>query len=94
MKQKQNKQDIEIRFAVAKGKMVGGGIEREIGVSRYKLLYVEWINNRKWQPTAVVLPGESHGWRSLGYSLWGRKEQPHRHDFTFTFLLYSTKNYI
>ena len=30
---------------------------------------------RKWQPTPVFLPGESHGWRSLvGYSLRGRKE--------------------
>ena len=30
---------------------------------------------RKWQPTPVSLPGESHGWRSLvGYSPWGRKE--------------------
>ena len=30
---------------------------------------------RKWQPTPVVLPGESHGQRSLvGYSPWGRKE--------------------
>ena len=30
---------------------------------------------RQWQPTSVLLPGESHGWRSLvGYSLWGRKE--------------------
>ena len=29
---------------------------------------------RKWQPTAVFLPGESHGQRSLaGFSLWGRK---------------------
>ena len=28
-----------------------------------------------WQPTAVLLPGKSHGWRSLvGYSPWGRKE--------------------
>ena len=27
---------------------------------------------RKWQPTPVFLPGESHGWRSLeGYSPWG-----------------------
>ena len=31
--------------------------------------------NRKWQPTPVFLPGESHGQRSLmGYSPWGRKE--------------------
>ena len=30
---------------------------------------------RKWQPTPVLLPRKSHGWRSLvGYSLWGRKE--------------------
>ena len=30
---------------------------------------------RKWQPTPVLLPGESHGWRSLvGCSPWGRRE--------------------
>ena len=30
---------------------------------------------RKWQPTPVFLPGESHRQRSLaGYSPWGPKE--------------------
>ena len=30
--------------------------------------------SRKWHPTPVFLPGESHGQRSLvGYSLWGPK---------------------
>ena len=30
---------------------------------------------RKWPPTPVFLPGESHGQRSLvGYSPWGCKE--------------------
>ena len=30
---------------------------------------------RKWQPTPVLLPGKSHGQRSLvGYSPWDRKE--------------------
>ena len=30
---------------------------------------------RKWQPTPVFLPGESHGWKSqVGYSPRGRKE--------------------
>ena len=30
---------------------------------------------RKWQPTPVFLPGESHGQRSLvGYNSWGLKE--------------------
>ena len=33
---------------------------------------------RKWQPTPVFLPGESHGQRSLmGYSPWGRKRVRH-----------------
>ena len=33
---------------------------------------------RKWQPTAVFLPGESHGQRSLGgYSPWGHKRVGH-----------------
>ena len=31
--------------------------------------------SRKWQPSPVFLPGESHGQRALvGYSLWGCKE--------------------
>ena len=30
---------------------------------------------REWQPTPVLLPGESHGQRRLaGYSPWGLKE--------------------
>ena len=35
--------------------------------------FIHW--RRKWQPTPVFLPGESHGWRSLvDYSPRGRKE--------------------
>ena len=38
-----------------------------------------WIRDipwrRNWQPTAIFLPGKSHGQRSLaGYSPWGLKE--------------------
>ena len=36
--------DIENRLVVAKG---GGGMEWEFGVSRCKLVYIEWINNNK-----------------------------------------------
>ena len=37
------------------------------------ILYTNW--RRKWQPTPVLLPGKSHGQRSLvGYSPWGHKE--------------------
>ena len=38
--------DIENRLVVAKGKGVGGGMEWEVGVSRCKLSYIEWINNK------------------------------------------------
>ena len=44
---------------------------------------------RQWHPTSVLLPGKSHGWRSLvGCSPWGRKESDtterlHFHFFTF-----------
>ena len=40
--------------------------------------FYPWVGKilwrRKWQPTPVLLPGKSHGWKSLvGYSLWGHK---------------------
>ena len=48
------------------------------------------MRRRKWQPTSVLLPGKSHGQRSLvGYSPWGRKESDtkeytHTHTHTHT----------
>ena len=44
-----------------------------------KCRFCLWVQKipwrRKWQLTSVLLPGESHGPRSLvGCSLWGRKE--------------------
>ena len=34
---------------------------------------LEEIWRRQWNPTPVLLPGKSHGWRSLvGCSPWGR----------------------
>ena len=38
---------------------------------------------RKWQPTPVFLPGESHGQRSMmGYSPWGHKEAEMKSKYT------------
>ena len=44
-----------------------------------RLGFDPWVRKipwrRNWQPTPVILPGESHGHRSLaGYNLWGRKK--------------------
>ena len=40
----------------------------------------------QWHPTPVLLPGNSHGWRSLeGCSPWVLKSQTRLSDFTFTF---------
>ena len=48
------------------------------------LTRLEW--RRQWHPTPVLLPGKSHGWRSLvGFSPWGREESEQLSDFTFTF---------
>ena len=48
-------------------------------VKRLPTMWETWVGKilrrRKWQPTPVLLPGKSHGWKSLvGYSPWGRKE--------------------
>ena len=46
---------------------------------------------RKWQPTPVLLPGKSHGQRTLvGYSPWGRKES----DMSNFTILYTTESLV
>ena len=43
--------------------------ERELGNISMK------VRRRQWHPTPVLLPGKSHGWRSLvGYRPWNLKE--------------------
>ena len=40
---------------------------------------------RKWQPTPVLLPGKSHGQRSLiGYRPWGHEESDTTEGLHFT----------
>ena len=54
---------------------------RSLGVGK-----IPW--RRKWQPTPVLLPGESHGWRSLvGYSPQGRKESDTTERIHFTSMM-------
>ena len=49
------------------------GTRRPVGIT-LKFCY-RYIRRRQCHPTPVLLPGESHGQRSLaGYSPWGHKE--------------------
>ena len=46
---------------------------------------------RKWQSTPALLPGKSHGQRSLvGYSPWGRKESDTTERFQFSLVIEET----
>ena len=46
---------------------------------------------RQWHPTPVLLPGKSHGWRSLvGYSSWDRWESDTTERLHFHFSLSCT----
>ena len=46
------------------------------------------LDLRQWHPTPVLLPGESHGWRSLvGCSPWGRQESDTTERLHFHFSL-------
>ena len=38
--------NLENRLVVAKGEEGGGGMDYEFGISKCKLLYIEWISNK------------------------------------------------
>src|SRR5574339_96638 len=45
---------------------------------------------RQWHPTPVLLPGKSHGWRSLvGCSPWSRQESDMTERINFHFSLFT-----
>ena len=48
----------------------------------------QYVRKRQWHPTPVLLPGKSHGWKSLvGCSPWGRKESDTTERLSFHFSL-------
>ena len=54
-------------------------------------MYIYWIWRRQWQPTPVLLPGKSHGRRSLvGYNPWGLEESDMTERLHFHFSLSRT----
>ena len=51
-------------------------------------LSMGFFQRRQWQPTPVLLPGKSHGWRSLeGCSPWGCEESDTTGQLHFHFSL-------
>ena len=49
-------------------------------------LFISMSRRRQWHPTPVLLPGESHGRKSLvGCSTWGCEGRTRLSDFPFTF---------
>ena len=47
-----------------------------------------FMQRRQWYPTPVLLPGKSHGWRSLvGCSPWGSEESDTTEQLQFHFSL-------
>ena len=61
-----------------------GGMVEPLGDAR-----VIW-RRRQWHPTPVLLPGKSHGQRSLvGCRPWVARSQTQLNDFTFTFHLHA-----
>ena len=56
------------------------------GFRFYMKVAYNW--RRQWHPTPVLLPGKSHGWRSLvGCSPWGRQESDMTEQLHFDFSL-------
>ena len=65
---------------------LGGGSQEFINKGFPK----EVPQRRQWQPTPVLLPGKSHGWRSLvGCSPWGREKLDTTEQLHFHFSLSS-----
>ena len=59
--------DIENRFVVAKGSGKGSGMDGEFGVSRCKLIHLEWLSNE------VLLYSTGNYIQSLGIDHDGRE---------------------
>ena len=73
--------EVHIRFSSS------GVLHQEDGPPEYLTLKASgaYFQRRQWQPTPVLMPGISHGRRSLvGFSPWGREES-RLSDFTFIF---------
>ena len=65
------------------------GLSQDIDYSQYYIVStILCYRRRQWHPTPVLLPGKSHGWRSLvGCSPWGCEESDTTERLHFHFSL-------
>ena len=65
----------------------GAALPNESEMSSFRPFY-QAHRRTQWHPTPVLLPGKSHGWRSLeGCSPWGREESDTTERLHFHFSL-------
>ena len=73
------------------GHRAGVGSCRHAFIEAFITFYCNYWR-RRWHPTPVLLPGESHGRRSLvGCSPWVARSWTQLRDFTFTFMHWRRK---
>ena len=70
----------------------GGSNSKSFCLQYWRPGFDPWVGKipwrRKWQATPVLLPGKSHGRRSLvGYNPWGHKESDTTEQLHFHFYL-------
>ena len=81
------KQNITI-LGISELKWMGKG---KLNSDDHYIYYCGQERRKQWHPTPVLLPGKSHGWRSLvGYGV--AQSRTRLSDFTFTFHFHALEN--
>ena len=75
MKMKEGREKAGLKLNIQKSKIMASDPITSWQIYREKVKTMTDIQSRQWHPSPVLLPGESHEWRSLvGCSPWGREE--------------------
>ena len=80
----------KVGFNIQKTKIMASGpiTSWQIGGETMETVIDFILGGSQWHPTPVLLPGKSHGWRSLvGYSPWGHYESDTTEQLHFHFSL-------